>query len=97
MGFGGRLIDMFSINVVSKEKYDFLEQKYWDLVNEFRQYRAKSELIERRLKREVKALNESVKISSEIQDILILNANLSTKHREEIKKLEGKKSKSIFL
>ena len=97
MGLNRRLIKWLGGDkMIPLKKYEILEQKYKDLVFEFKKYRCQSDIRDRRYKRQISQLNESIKITGDIQDILIRNANLTAKERAEIVELEVEKSKTMF-
>jgi len=82
--------------MIPLKKYEYLEQKYKDLKFEFKKYRSQADIRDRRYKRQISQLNESIVITGRIQDILIKNANLSRIDRDKIIGLEVDKSKTMF-
>lgn len=82
--------------MIPLRKYEYLEKKYNDLVLEFKKYRSQADIRDRRYKRQISQLNESIKITGKIQDVLIANANLSRHDRDLIIELEVDKSKTMF-
>jgi len=93
---GRRLWGMFFGNVIPVEKYEYLEEKYERLKTEFRHYREKRELIEIRLRNEIKHLKRSDKYNSEIIGIFTPYIELKASDKARVKELEGLKTKNIF-
>ena len=102
MGFKGikkSLLKMFGQTVTLKE-YKGLEGKYNSLKFEFRHYRDKAELRERRLRKENEEIRNSLRISNEMFNIMypyIITATaMKSNDVVKLKELQDERNKILF-
>lgn len=96
MKVGMKIWKMLFGDVVPIEKYEYLEEKYNSLKAEFRHYREKRDLVELRLRKEIKQLKRSETYNNEIISIFTPYIELKASDKERIKEIERLKTKNLF-
>lgn len=76
--------------------YEDLEEKYENLKVEFRRYREESILKQQRQQERIEYLTKIQDYNAEIMNIILPHVDLKASDRAAIKKIEAKKTKSIF-
>lgn len=98
-GIKESILKMFG-RKVSLNKYQYLESKYNNLVFEFRQYRDKSEIHDRRLRQENAEIRRSMMISSDMFNLIypyvITATPMKTNDVIKLKELQLERNKIIF-
>lgn len=108
MGIGRRLREwIHGAGVISLAKYEALEAKYKELVDEFRRYRYKTEMLQDGFKMRIKTMSnliENLEKTSRINnDILTLllpyvvtGTPMRSNDKHRLNELEKEKTESIF-